>query len=114
MIWIITIALVIFAAVCKATADTLAHHFTVSIFKDKPRGFWDPTVITKTVPAIFGYPLDAWHLLNSGMIVAMITAVALHQPALRWYFEIPIGGALWNLTFNLFYNKLLMHKDYAR
>jgi hypothetical protein len=107
---LIAAVLILLAAICKATADTLAHHFDTSIFKNLDPQFWNPNIITKTMPQIFGYPLDAWHLLNSGMIVFFIAAIPFHKKdkwQAAWYWEILIGGLLFNLVFNLFYNSIL-------
>lgn len=102
----IAAALILLAAICKAIADTLDHHFDLSVFKNKPRSFWDPNIVHKTGKQIFGYPIDAWHLLNSAMIVCFITAIAIHKPVLAWYFEIPIGGVWFIVVFNTFYNRM--------
>lgn len=104
----ITALLILLAAIFKAIADTLAHHFYTSVFlrwKDKP--FWNPMhERNDAVPRVFKYPIDAWHLANSGMIVCFICAVptVLH---FAWYWQILGGGLLFNLVFNLFYNKIL-------
>ena len=106
----IAATLIILAAICKAVADTLAHHFDTSIFKKKRQRFWNPAVSSNEAPRIFAYKIDAWHLFNSGMIIFLVSAVPLHQFDkwhLQWYWEILIGGTLWNIIFNTFYNKIL-------
>jgi hypothetical protein len=104
---VITILLISFAAFCKALADTLAHHFDTSVFRKKNRKFWDPVISSEWVKKVFAYKLDAWHLSNSAMIVAMVCAIVFHSNRFEWWIEIPIGGVVWNLVFNLFYNKIL-------
>ena len=105
----ITAALILLAAIFKAIADTLDHHFYTSIFlrwKDKP--FWNPLhERNDAVKRIFSYPIDAWHLANSGMIVCFIVAVSVSNLNYYWLIQVVGGGILFNLVFNLFYNKIL-------
>jgi len=94
------------AAVCKALADTLDHHFDTSIFRDKPRKWFDPNVIVKSAPKIFNYPLDVWHLANSGMIGCFILAAIFNDTQTAWYWQLAIDGTLFVVVFNSFYNKI--------
>ena len=103
----IALALIILAAICKAVADTLDHHFDTSVFRNKPRKWFDPNVIVKSAPKIFGYPLDVWHIANSVMIISFILAVVINNSNLEWYWQLLAGGVAFNLTFNLLYNKIL-------
>ena len=103
----IALACIILAAICKAVADQVDHHFGESVFKNLNPEFWDRDISQDKAKRIFGYKLDAWHLFLSVMIVLMILAIVLHENKLPWYWELLIGGAVWNLIFNLFYNKLL-------
>jgi len=96
--------LILLAAIFKAVADTVAHHYDTSIFRWND--FYNPLKQGKKIP-FTKYPLDGWHLANSLMIVSFICAWAFHKPILKWYYEIPIAGVAFNLTFNLFYNKIL-------
>ena len=96
-----------FAPVMKAVADTVDHHFDISIFKRKDREFWDRDVSETKARKIFSYKVDAWHLSLSVMIVLFILAIIFHQPKTYWYVEFIIGGVYWNLCFNLFYNRIL-------
>ena len=98
----IAATLILLAAICKAIADTIAHHKSTSIFKRSK--FWSNG--GKMLPGT-KYRFDGWHLSNSGMIICFIVAAVLHDPILAWYWEILIGGAVFNLVFNLFYNKIL-------
>lgn len=105
MIW--TITLITLAAICKALADTLDHHFDTSVFRGKPRRTWDPNVIQKTNRKIFGYPLDAWHLTNSLQIAAWLALPILYRPVLpQWWMDYGAGGLLFMIAFNIFYNKI--------
>lgn len=103
-LWIICVAV---AAVCKAVADTLDHHFDTSIFRGLPRKWWDPNVVIKSVPQIFGYPLDGWHISNSIQIAAWMAGAVLYRQAWGWWQDIGVGGICFILVFNVFYNKIL-------
>ncbi len=92
--------LIIIAAVCKAAADTMAHHPKTMIFKG---AFWRLWPRGRML-AFTNYPLDGWHISNSIMIVTLISAGSL--PGYLWYVDIPVAGVLFTLVFNLFYNKL--------
>lgn len=112
----ITILLISLAAICKALADTLDHHYDTSVFKNLPRKYWDPNVIIKSAPQVFGYPLDAWHISNSVMIISFLIAIVTGNPVDINLFglQIHIWGGLaivvyglaFNLVFNTFYNKI--------
>lgn len=97
---ICAIILTIIAAISKAVADTIAHHFDTSVFRHSK--FW-----VNGGKIIFGkYKFDGWHLANSCMITAFITAFCF-PVAIPWYWIISGGGILFNFTFNIFYNKIL-------
>jgi len=95
------------AAIFKAVADTVDHHFDTSIFRRLEPRFWDRDISSDKAKRVFGYKVDAWHLSQSAMIVLMILAAIVHTPKLAWYFELIIAGCWWNLIFNTFYNKIL-------
>jgi hypothetical protein len=97
------------AAFFKAVADTLTHHFDTSVFKWKDRKFWDPDISWKYASYLkfTKYKIDAWHLANSGMIIAFCAAIVTYKSHLWWGWELLLAGTLFNLSFNLFYNKLL-------
>jgi hypothetical protein len=95
------------AAVFKAVMDTLAHHFDTSVFRKWDTKFWNPLHRhSADVKVIFKYPLTAWHLAGSGMIVSFIVAT-LFQTWLAWYWHVLVFGLVFNGVFNLFYNKVL-------
>jgi len=99
--------------------DTLSHHYLTSIFANLNEYFWNPSKSWKNkyelsdwIPDAF---TDAWHIFKFFMIVFLIFSIVLFQPFSYWkiwwadqiidYF---ILGVTWNLTFNIFYNKLLI------
>ena len=106
----ISLLFILLAAVCKACADTVSHHFGRSVFKDKDPKWWDPSVSwqhTKFLP-LTKYRADFWHLMNSGVIVCFTLAVVFHEKQLAWPIELFIAGMGFNLVFNVFYNKILV------
>jgi len=103
----VSLILLIFAAIFKAVADEVDHHFDTSIFRRHDPNFWDRDISSDKAKRICGYKIDAWHISLSCMIVCMILAAIFHQPKLAWYWELLIGGFVWNTMFNIFYNKIL-------
>lgn len=100
--------LILLAAIFKAVADTLAHHFDTSVFKGKNTAFWNPLhPDNDKVKKIGGYPLDAWHLANSAMIFSFILAAIFNDLPFLWWLQLIGFGVLFNLVFVLFYDKIL-------
>ncbi|WP_298845704.1 hypothetical protein [uncultured Clostridium sp.] len=115
------------ASVCNACMDTLAHHYYKSIFikRGNPfdipwNNFWNPETSWNNSYIIPGtkWKLDAWHSFKSLMIIFEALAIMFAwidcPPFIDsiWFnlgFLIVIG-CIWNLTFNVFYNKLLIRK----
>lgn len=105
----ITIILLVLAGMFKAVADTLIHHFDTSIFRRKDRKFWDPNIswkYAKYLP-LTKYKVDAWHLSNTGMIICFCLSVALNTFPYHWLLQFLAAGLIVNISFNLFYNKIL-------
>jgi hypothetical protein len=101
-----------FAAIFKAVADTLQHHYDTSVFKNMSYKFWNPNEsykYVKTIP-LTKYRPDAWHLANSGMIVCFVLAVVFYEPHLKWFWEVLIVGGAFNSVFGLFYDYILRRK----
>ncbi|RYZ63035.1 MAG: hypothetical protein EOO14_00360 [Chitinophagaceae bacterium] len=111
----ITIFLFALAGFFKSVADTLQHHFGVSVFKNLDARWWNPAIsweYTGFLP-LTKYRADAWHLANSGMITCFAIGAACMKPVALWGLHVT-GGYLVILyglgfigTFNLFYNKIL-------
>ena len=114
------------AAICNAVMDTLVHHYNKSIFTKLNAWFWDATISwtnkyidhlpTKGLRMLIWkihYPVqltDAWHLFKSIMIVLLVLGAVLYEPLLGIGWDFLTIGIIWNLTFNLFYNKILRKK----
>ena len=96
----------ILAAIFNAIMDKLTHHFSASIFKSKNPKFWNPNVSWQYVTFLpfTRYRADAWHLAKSAMIINICLSICFFNG--KWW-EFVIFGTVWNLTFNLFYNKIL-------
>lgn len=89
-------------------------NFFESIFKDWNQSFWYKRVSWKTAKRIFSYPVDAWHLSKSAMVICLVLSIVFF----RWHPKnlledislIAAYGILWNGGFWLFYNKLFRIK----
>lgn len=106
----ITTLCILLAAIFKAVADTLQHHFDTSVFRNLNPKFWNPVVSCDYVGFLpfTKYRPDAWHLANSGMIICFIPAASINDLLINsWLINVAALGVIFNLTFNLFYNKVL-------
>lgn len=104
MILLQTIAVVL-AAACNAAMDLIENeNISRSIFSKLDPKFWYKRESWKYAYKFGGYKLDAWHLLKSTMICLLAAAVALNSvPSILMFIWF---GAVWNLSFNLFYNHI--------
>lgn len=97
------------AAILDAFIDTLEQgHFQTSIFSKLNPRFWYRDESWKYAKKIFGYPIDAWHLGKSAMILclagALVTAT-FHMFPIRALNFMALGG-MWIILFDLFYNAI--------
>lgn len=116
----ISILLWIIAAICNAVMDKTENEiqFNDSRFYKKDPLFWCKTKSsTKPFIKFTKYRLDAWHLFKSIMIISLVVSdimLILTNPFLifvnpKWYsyiMVVALYGAIWNTTFNIFYNKI--------
>ncbi len=130
----ISLLLVVLAAICNAVMDTISFHYKISIFTKFNPQWWNPAIswknkyvdyskfaeytgkVSKLEKRIFilnlfsiKYPTfltDAWHFFKSLMIVLLGFAIVLYVPVVNIYVDIILVGFAWNLTFNVFYNKI--------
>lgn len=123
----ITIILIIIAATCNAVMDIISHKYTVSIFSRYDDIFieqwWNPVHSWKNKykasrkkwykPVQFS---DAWHTFKTIMIFCLMAAVItfdldnyniFNNKFLNFLIIYGILGTTWNLTFSLFYKKIL-------
>ena len=131
---IISCILIFLAAICDAIMDTSVDHYSTSIFNTpKLNAKWWNGASSWMNKYINGNPnsglvkwyfglnkpvqlTDAFHFFKMWMIIFICGAIAFYHPitALVQYgwFIYPITilvlGTIWNLTFSLFYNKILI------
>lgn len=104
----ISLILICIAAFLNAVMDTLQFHFFISKFKNLDMKFWNPESSWKVDPLPgTKYKPDAWHLSKSLCIIMLCMAVVFYTPLLGKAYDFILAGVLWNLVFNLSYNKFL-------
>lgn len=98
--------LVILAAIFNAVMDRLENEtFFTSIFKHENERFWYKRESWKYAKRVFNYKIDGWHLAKSAMIICLCLAIVFYTPMFGWI-DFVLFGLLWNLTFNIFYNRI--------
>lgn len=119
--WIpLTLSLLFFclAAAMNATMDTLVHHYPISIFTNFNEQWWNPAISWMNKNN-YSFPFnivqisDAWHLFKTLMIITIVyTFVFTGRRVVitggRLVVYTILYGAAWILTFNLFYDNLLL------
>ncbi len=117
--------LVVLAAICNACMDTLVHHWDSSVFykpncieNNRWNSFFNPekSSVSAYILPFTKYKVDAWHLLKSLMIILLVGAIVISlasEPPIFnvWWFYLGLFiwfGILWNGTFNIFYNHILL------
>lgn len=101
-IYILWFMAAILNAVMDRTGDSVA--FNRSIFNHLDPKFWNKEISWQYAKKVFGWKADCWHIAKSGMIICL--AASLLLDGIKWW-EFPILGTLWNVTFNTFYNHIL-------
>lgn len=97
-----------FNACMDITEDDV--HFNKSIFKNLSPTFFCKSVSWKYAKAIFKYRLDFWHLCKSAMIICLVEAIVVFRIHHQWWVHFTTFGIIWNVTFSLFYHKILRSK----
>lgn len=104
--------LVILAAILNAVMDRLENEtFFASVFKNTNEKFWYKRESWKYAKRIFNYKIDGWHLSKSLMIICLCLAIVFYNPVFG-LIDFVLFGLLWNLTFNLFYNRIIKNSGY--
>lgn len=90
-----------FNSVMDKTKDTIQYNSSLFGKRGWNPKFWNDEVSEHVF--IFGtkYKPNAWHISKSCMLICFDAAIS--TSVLQFY----VIGAVWILTFNLFYNKLL-------
>lgn len=130
----ISLIFIMLAAKYNAVMDTCNHHYHRSIFDNKgfKRYFWDGTISWKN-KYIMGNPAlgrkfipvqftDAFHFFKMLMIVAICASIITFDAenllliSDNKYFNFTIAliiyGTVWNTTFSLFYNYILIKRKF--
>lgn len=81
-------------------------NFFKSVFSNKNQKFWYKRESWKFAKKVFNYKIDAWHIFKSLMVINLCISVVFYSPMFG-IFDFILFGALWNLIFNIFYNKIL-------
>lgn len=112
-----TLLCLVLAAFFKSVADTVADHYYVSVFRNLSERFWNKQVSWKYAKKVFAYPIDAWHLSNSCMIVCFVIGAVVYDDirvhigsfdmTIYGGFCVPVFGFAFIGVFNLFYTKIL-------
>lgn len=98
------------AAFFKAVADTLDDHYDTSVFRKFPWQVWDANRSTQGFLPFTKYKFDPWHVCNSLLIVCFMIIPFFYKPHFKWYWELLIAGAVYNVIFGIFYSKILRRK----
>src|SRR5690606_10128075 len=116
---LISLLLFAFAAALNAVMDTLVHHYSISIFSTlQDQQWWNPAVSWEN-KYNYSFPFsivqlsDAWHFFKTIMIavIAYTFIFTSRRIPVTWgrvlVYTI-LYGLAWNLSFNVFYNHLLL------
>lgn len=116
----ISLALIILAAICVGVMDVAQFHFYGSIFAKYPK-FCNPEISWKnkykedtTIPKFFGsttflvWATDLWHLAKMIAIVSFILAIVFYKIYFSIGMDFTILLTAYSGIFELFYSKLLM------
>jgi hypothetical protein len=99
------------AALFNAIMDTLEEgHFSNSIFKNLNPKFWykdESWKYAKRIPLI-DYPIDAWHISKSLMLLCLSMATAPNIIIFPIYWlNVLCLGIVWSIVFSVFYDHIL-------
>lgn len=98
------------AGICKASRDTIAHHWKVSIFakiKSNVIRNWLKSDWDKKPNHFIWFLWDGWHFFDT---FSYLSFVPIIRTAKEWY-EIAIVLCCFFLALNLFYSEILISKD---
>jgi hypothetical protein len=112
----LSILLIALAAMFKAVADTVQHHFGASIFFRLPKKWWkyfDPDISWQAIPflPLTKYRPDCWHIANSLMQACFLLAIFCYKPTgFGRVMDFVMCSLMVVMVFNLFYNRILIRK----
>lgn len=96
--------IVFLAGVADAVKDTLAHHFSTSVFRDLNYLFWDPTH-SWSGGKVIGMKMDAWHIAK--MVQTLLICVSICTFTSSGKYDIILVYGFYKWGFNLFYSEIL-------
>lgn len=107
---ILSAALLAVAAIFNAVMDSVEYDtaYERSVFNQFNPKWWCKTISWKYVKFIpfTRYRPDAWHLAKSAMIIFFCLSVVFYKTQIYWLVDFVILGLVWNIVFNLFYDKI--------
>ena len=107
----LTLLFIILAGIGYAFIDRIDdENFRESIFKNWNEKFWYKRVSWIYAKRIFKYPVDAWHLGKSFVIISFVLAAVFYKPVVNWWLDALACGIIYIITFNIFYNRIFEKK----
>ena len=110
----ISLIFIILASVCNAIMDNLSHHWSKSKFNKLNPYFWNPELSWKNKYTLSKYIpdtlTDAWHIFKGLMATLICFSIVLYTPMINNALDAVIIVIFGILTFNLFYNHILVNK----
>ncbi len=106
-IYILWFMAAVLNAVMDRTDNSVA--FNRSIFNHLDPKFWNKAISWQYAKQVFNWKADCWHIAKSAMIICLAASlyfVLISVNGFKWW-EVPILGIVWNVTFNTFYNHIL-------
>lgn len=120
---ILTVILIVIAAIANACMDTVWNRYNNSIFKNLPINWFDPRFSWENKwdwwPTKFGeflfstilvFITDFWHLCKFIMLVCYSLVIALHIQLWNNIVETLVLYCVFTITFELFWSKILISK----
>jgi hypothetical protein len=118
---------VVLASICNAVMDVISFHYDKSIFSKYNKNFFNPQFSwmnkykkmgDKTIDLdkrrkffwFINFPVqftDLFHLSKTFMIIFLGLSAVFYTNKNEWYFDLFLFGYFWNITFSIFYNKIL-------
>lgn len=114
---------IILASISNAFMDVLSTRYNVSIFRNlKNQQFWDWRISWKNKwkggdirngerflfsSTMLSALTDGWHLFKAMMIICISCGIIFYKPIFG-LFDIILFNCAWGITFELFYNKILI------
>lgn len=112
MTFIWSYLLVCIAAFFNACMDICEEesHFNKSIFRNMDARFFCKSVSWQYAKTILSVHLDFWHLCKFGWLASILGAIVVFKTHHQWWVHYISMAAIWYITFQLFYDKILKVK----